>query len=95
MKKGRFWYIFPSILCPSLALLGCVIASFFINRIAFYVELAVALLVFAFLIWRSVRMQYDIKRYLTRTAGLLNQADKEALEAFPLPVSVCTRWGST
>lgn len=90
MKKGRFWYIFPSILWPSLALLGCVIASFFINRTAFYVELAATLLVFAFLIWRSVRMQYDIKRYLTRTAGLLNQADKEALEAFPLPVSVCT-----
>ena len=90
MKKRRFWSIFPSLAVLILALVGFTVASYFENHIIFYVEAGVMVAVLVFVVWRLGRMQYDIRRYLVRTAGVLNQGDQDSLAGFPLPTAVCS-----
>ncbi|MBR7091578.1 MAG: DHH family phosphoesterase [Clostridia bacterium] len=73
-----------------LALVGFTVASYFENHIIFYVEAGVMVAVLVFVVWRLGRMQYDIRRYLVRTAGVLNQGDQDSLAGFPLPTAVCS-----
>ena len=91
--KKRFWNITPVVGLLAAVLLLTVGVTFFINRIVFYIELGAAALTIAFAVWRINRINQDIRRYLIRVAGGLDQTEQAALGAFPMPVAVCNRDG--
>ncbi len=91
--KKRFWNITPVVGLLAAVLLLTVGVTFFINRIVFYIELGAAALTIAFAVWRINRINRDIRRYLIRVAGGLDQTEQAALGAFPMPVAVCNRDG--
>lgn len=93
MKKKRFWNITPMVIVMMVGLLVVVGTTFFFNRIAFYIELPMALLLIGYTLWRLGRLQRDIGRYLNRVAGNLNQSEKESLSNFPLPALVISASG--
>ena len=89
----RFWSVTPAVGPLAAVLLVTVGATFFLNRIVFYIALAAAALAVAFAVWRLSRMNRDIRRYLTRVADGLDQTEQAALSAFPMPAVVCSREG--
>ena len=93
MKNRRFWNLTPIVWVMAIVLALLVGTTFFLNRIVFYVELAVGIVTLVYIFWHLGRTQRDIGRYLTRIAGSLNQSDQEALSNFPLPVVVASSVG--
>ena len=93
MKNRRFWNITPLELLLAVALVLSVCSMAFYNRILFYIELGVAVLLIIYAVWHLGHIRHDIRRYLGRIAGKLNQTDQDALSAFPLPVSVVSANG--
>ncbi|HIW73813.1 MAG TPA: hypothetical protein H9684_05785, partial [Firmicutes bacterium] len=74
----RFWSVTPAVGPLAAVLLVTVGATFFLNRIVFYIALAAAALAVAFAVWRLSRMNRDIRRYLTRVADGLDQTEQAA-----------------
>lgn len=93
MKNTHFWNITPVEVALGLALLACVGLLYFWNPLVFYVALGVALVLLGLCMWRLGGVSRDIRRYLTRVAGSLNQAEQDSLAAFPLPVAVVSASG--
>lgn len=93
MKNGRFWNITPLELLLAVALVLSVCSMAFYNQILFYIQLGVAVLLIIYAVWHLGHIRHDIRRYLGRIAGKLNQTDQDALAAFPLPVSVVSANG--
>ena len=91
--KKRFWCVTPAVAVLAAALLLTVGATFFLNRIVFYIALVVAAAAIVFSAGRLSRMNRDIRRYLTRVAGSLDQTEQAALAALPMPAAVCSRKG--
>lgn len=67
---------------------GLVIATFFVDIRLFYVELAVVLVAFIFIIVRIVGIQKDLHLYLQQLGNTLTTAQKSSLVEFPIPVMV-------
>ena len=87
-KRKPFWSVTPAVVLLTVVLLLTVGVTFFLNRIAFYIELGLAGAAILFTAMRLSRMNRDIRRYLSRVAGVLDQTEQDALSAFPLPVVV-------
>lgn len=93
MKKKRVWNVTPTVAMLAVVLLIIVGASFFLNRIVFYVELGVSVIALIVAGWQLTRKNRDIRRYLGRVAGALDQTEQMSLSAFPLPVIVSSAEG--
>lgn len=93
MKKHSVWSITPSLILLTAVLTAVVAATFFLNRVVFYVELAVLALVLAYVLVRNRQLKRDMMRYVERVAGHLNHAEQSALAQFPLPAVVCSAEG--
>lgn len=92
-RQQNLWAITAgyTVLCAALIVFS--VPVFFYNRILFYVQAAVALLLIGVTVWRLRRLQRDMRRYLNGIADSLNLEDRQALEATPLPVLLVTDTG--
>lgn len=88
MKRKTVWSVSPVVLlfgCLSLLLL---LTTLFLNRTVFYVLGVISLVVWAYGMWRLWSVKRDIRRYLLSVTAQLNQQDRTALNAMPMPIAL-------
>lgn len=90
MKKRKLWSVTPIAAVLTAVLLLVVGVTFFLNRTVFYIELGVSAAASGLAAWWLVQMKRDIHKTLSGVAASLNQSEQVSLEAFPLPVVVCS-----
>ncbi|MBQ8752686.1 MAG: DHH family phosphoesterase [Clostridia bacterium] len=93
MNKKPLWKLIPVLVLPILLLLLLTVAAWFWNPIAFFVALPLVLAVCIYSLWNVLHMRKHIRDVLRDVGRQLNQAERESLATFPLPVTVISASG--
>ncbi len=88
MKRKSVWTVSPVVVAFGGLSLLLLLTLLFLNRTVFFVAAGVSAVVWAYGIWRLLSVKRDIRRYLVGIASQLNQTDRAALNATPMPVAV-------
>ncbi len=93
MKQRKIWGITPVFIVLSVLSVLLLPAAYFWDWRVFAAEAALVVLVLTLTTVRLLKLKQDMRRYITRIASHLDQNDRSALEATPLPVFVVTETG--
>ncbi len=85
MKK-KVWLFRPVSYILLALCLALTIVTFFLNHIAFFIELGVFLLAVGYVLWEAHTMNREIKRLLEQVSDSITPSRRDSLEQFPLPV---------
>lgn len=93
MRRKKIWNFWPLMFLIALLMFIMALISLFFNPLVFAFE-GVATLMVLVIIFISMRnVQRDVQNILSKTARGLDSANKESLDAFPLPVAVSSKAG--